>query len=110
MTSSLSRRRFLQRSALAAGAAAGAGSLLELGRTGGAEAASARDANTLTIMYNKGEFSDLQVKAFESAHSGVTVKRLEYDPVALSAMLSAGRSPDVLTTGSPLLHVYLFLY
>lgn len=107
MTSSLSRRRFIQRSALAAGAAAGAGSLLELGRTGSAEAASARNANTLTIMYNKGEFSDLQVKAFESAHSGVTVKRLEYDPVALSAMLSAGRSPDVVRTTGLTIPTYI---
>ena len=49
-------------------------------------------------MFPQSDFPDAQVKAFESAHPGVTVKRLAFDPVALSAMLSAGSAPDVVET------------
>src|SRR5947209_19249797 len=82
-TTALSRRRLLARTALAAGAAAGAGTLLHSGPTSRAEAALDRTATTLTVMYNVAEISRQEIQLFEKQNPGITVKQLEFDPVRL---------------------------
>ncbi len=101
-TPSLNRRGFLTKSALAAGAAAGAGSLLHPGDGERAEAANSRDITNLTVMYGVGEISKPEIKEFERLNPSIKVKQLEYNAVRLAAMTAAGAPPDfVRTQGAP---------
>ncbi len=96
MTAQLSRRRFLATSAIATGAAIGAGTLLDSGLTPRVQAAQDRSAITLTAMYNPNELTNQQIKTFEQQHPGITVNRILPNPVRLSAMLAAGQPPDFI--------------
>jgi multiple sugar transport system substrate-binding protein len=100
----ISRRRFLARSALTAGAVAGAGSLLNPDATPRAAAAPARDTTSLSIMYLSGELSVRELREFERLHPGVKIQFHEYNPVRLAAMTAAGTPPDfVRAQGAPAL-------
>lgn len=54
---------------------------------------------TLTLMQNKGEFSDEELKQFTDANPGITVERLDQDNTRLKAMLAAGSPPDMIRSG-----------
>jgi len=102
MASSLSRRHFLEKSALAAGAVAGAGALLNPSSFSRAEAASDRATTTLNVMYNAAELTAKDIKTFEQQHPGVKINLITYDPIRLSTMFSSGNPPDFIrTTGAP---------
>ena len=90
----LSRGRFLATSALTAGAAAAAGTLLPVFDGGRAEAAAPRATTTLTVMFNSGELLPAQVAEFERLHPDIKVVQLTDDNTRLSAMLAAGQPPD----------------
>ncbi len=99
-TTSVSRGRFLTNSAIAAGAAVGAGSLLRSAPA--AEAAVSRDVTTLTVMYGVGELNKQEIHLFEQQNPSIKIKQLEYDPVRLRAMMSSGQPPDFIRTqGAP---------
>lgn len=102
MASSLSRRRFLEKSALAAGAVAGAGALLRPDSFSRVEAAGDRATTTLNVMYVSSELTAKDIKTFEKAHPGVKINLITYDPVRLSTMFSSGNPPDFIrTVGAP---------
>jgi multiple sugar transport system substrate-binding protein len=95
-TAPISRRRFLAKTALAAGAAAGTGSLLQFTAPSRAEAAQARDVTTLVVMYAGGEISNQEVKLFEKQHPDIKIRMITADPLRLNAMLAAGQAPDMV--------------
>jgi len=93
---SLNRRQFLARSAAVAGAAAGAGLLGRSVAAGTAEAASAHDTTTITIMSETSEITPAYIAAFEKLHPNIKVNFLADDPTRLSAMFAAGSPPDIV--------------
>jgi len=95
-TKPVSRRRFLAKTALTAGAAAGAGSLLQSGTALRAEAAHDKDVTTLTVMYAGGEISNQEVKLFESQNPGIKIRMIAKNDLRLNAMLAAGQAPDMV--------------
>ena len=102
MAMPISRRRFLAQSALTAGAAVGAGTLLDPDAALRTEAAHDRSVTTLTVMYYSGELSKQEIQEFERQNPAIKVKLVEYDPLRLSAMMSAQQPPDfVRTQGAP---------
>jgi multiple sugar transport system substrate-binding protein len=102
MPTPISRRRFLAQSALAAGAAVGAGALLDPSVALHTEAARDRSVTTLTVMYNSNELSKQQIQLFEQQNLGIKIRFLETDPLRLSSMMAAGQPPDfVRIVGSP---------
>ncbi len=102
MTSSLSRRRFLQKSALAASAVAGAGTVLGSASLTRAEAAVNRATTTLNVMYSTAEIPAKDIATFEQQNPGVKINLIAYDPIRLSTMFASGNPPDFIRTqGAP---------
>jgi multiple sugar transport system substrate-binding protein len=53
----------------------------------------------LALMYNQGEFSDAEIKAFTDANPNIQVERVPWaDDAAFKALLAAGNLPDVFRT------------
>jgi multiple sugar transport system substrate-binding protein len=96
--SRISRRKFLQGAAGAAGSVA-VGSLF------GPEVAAAlprrRLAPTKVVLMGK-ELTDDDVKAFESTHANITIELLQPDAAKFQAMMAAGQPPDIWRTQAPL--------
>jgi multiple sugar transport system substrate-binding protein len=96
--SRISRRRFLQGAAGAAGTVA-AGSLFGPGH---ARALPRRRlAPTKVVLMGK-ELSADDVTAFESAHPNISVELLQPDAAKFQAMMAAGQPPDIWRTQAPL--------
>lgn len=56
---------------------------------------------TLTLMYDKIEFPDDQLKLFTDANPNIKVQRIEPDDTRFKAMVAAGNPPDVFLTSGP---------
>jgi multiple sugar transport system substrate-binding protein len=96
--SRISRRRFLQGAAGAAGTVA-AGSLFGPGQ---ARALPRRRlAPTKVVLMGK-ELSADDVTAFESAHPNISIELLQPDAAKFQAMMAAGQPPDIWRTQAPL--------
>jgi multiple sugar transport system substrate-binding protein len=96
--SRISRRRFLQGAAGAAGTVA-AGSLFGPGH---ARALPRRRlAPTKVVLMGK-ELSADDVKAFESLHPNISIELLVPDAAKFQAMMAAGQPPDIWRTQAPL--------
>jgi multiple sugar transport system substrate-binding protein len=95
MLSRMTRRRFLTRSALAAGTVAGAGTFLDACNTSSSTTSSSGGGKTtLTVMYNNNELTPAYITEFEKLNPDLTIKFIEYDATRLNAMLAAGTPPD----------------
>src|ERR671937_2731590 len=96
--SRISRRRFLQGAAGAAGSVA-VGSLFA------PEVAAAlprrRLAPAKVVLMGK-ELTEDDVKAFESTHANITIELLQPDAAKFQAMMAAGQPPDIWRTQAPL--------
>jgi multiple sugar transport system substrate-binding protein len=96
--SRISRRRFLQGAAGAAGTVA-AGSLFGPGH---ARALPRRRlAPTKVVLMGK-ELSDGDVKVFEELHPNISIELLQPDAAKFQAMMAAGQPPDIWRTQAPL--------
>lgn len=96
MDKTISRRRFLKNSALAAGTAVAAGSLLSTVDPSRTKAAADPAKSTVTVMYASGEFLPAYVKEFEVLNPDLTINFIEFSTTRLSAMLANGTPPDLI--------------
>jgi multiple sugar transport system substrate-binding protein len=87
----LNRRRFIGNSAFTLGTIAGAGTLLGACN---ANASSASDKTTLTVMYASNELTKAYISEFEKLNSDIAIKFIEFDQTRLNAMLVANTPPD----------------
>jgi multiple sugar transport system substrate-binding protein len=95
---SMSRRRFLNNSAIAAGSVVGAGALLEACNTSGnpSTTSNGKSIVTLTVMYASNEFTKAYVTEFEKLNPDIKINFVENDTTRLNAMLAAGTPPDFI--------------
>lgn len=95
---SMSRRRFLSNSALAAGSVVGAGALLEACNTSNTPTTTSngKSVTTLTVMYASNEFTPAYVKEFEKLNPDIKINFVENDTTRLNAMFAAGTPPDFI--------------
>jgi len=94
---SLSRRRFLTNSAIAAGSVVGAGALLEACNTSTTSTTvNGKSVTTLTVMYASGEFTKAYISEFEKLNPDIKINFVENDATRLNAMLAAGTPPDFI--------------
>lgn len=91
---SISRRRFLTNSAIAAGSIVGAGALLEACNTSNSTTVNGKSVTTITVMYASGEFTPAYVKEFEKLNPDIHINFVEYDATRLNAMFASGSPPD----------------
>jgi multiple sugar transport system substrate-binding protein len=96
--SRISRRRFLQGAAGAAGTVA-AGSLFGPGH---ARALPRRRLAPTKVVVMGKELSDGDVKVFEEAHPNISIELLQPDAAKFQAMMAAGQPPDIWRTQAPL--------
>lgn len=95
-----SRRRFLMSSAMAAGAALGAGSFLDACNTSTTSSGGGA-ATTVTVMYNTGEFTPAYITNFHKLNPDIKINFLTFDATRLNAMFAAGQPPDFIrSTGA----------
>jgi multiple sugar transport system substrate-binding protein len=94
----ISRRRFLQGAAGAAGTVA-AGSLFGPGH---ARALPRRRLAPTKVVVMGKELSDGDVKVFEEAHPNISIELLQPDAAKFQAMMAAGQPPDIWRTQAPL--------
>jgi multiple sugar transport system substrate-binding protein len=101
----LNRRQFLK-----ASMAAAAGAALAATPIGSAAASTsypvkrsklARRQTEVTVMMGASELSDSEIEQFHAANPGITISRIDYDPVRFFAMLAAGEAPDLFRTDAP---------
>ncbi len=92
----MSRGRFLTNSALAAGAAVGAGSVFSKLDLEAAKAARDDAGSTVTVMYQSGEFTAAYQKQFQQLNPDLKLNFIEFSQTRLSAMLANGTPPDVI--------------
>jgi len=55
----------------------------------------------VTVMWNSGEFSKEDIKAFEAQHPNIKIKFIEDNPTKFAAMLAAGNPPDIFRVQAP---------
>lgn len=93
---SMSRRRFLSNSAVAAGSVAGAGALLAACNTSNTPTTTSTGKSivTLTVMENSSDFTKAYVSEFEKLNPDIRLSLVDYDTTRLNAMLAAGTPPD----------------
>jgi multiple sugar transport system substrate-binding protein len=87
--SNMSRRRFLETSALTFGSVLGAGALLDACST-----SSSGGKTTVTVMYASAEFGTAYVNEFEKLNPDLKINFIEFDQTRLDAMLAANTPPD----------------
>lgn len=92
---SLTRRSFLEKSALATGLLTGGSSLLAACNANSGSTGGSTQKQKLVVMYSESETPHALFADFEKQNNA-TVELITYDATRLSAMLSAGTPPDVL--------------
>lgn len=93
----LTRGQFIRTAgSVAAGIAAGS----VLAACEGKASKASRPAE-VTVMWNSGEFSKEDIKAFEAQHPNIKIKFIEDNPTKFAAMLAAGNPPDIFRVQAP---------
>jgi ABC-type glycerol-3-phosphate transport system substrate-binding protein len=93
LTSRLSRRGLMRGAALGATAAVGGTALSACAPSAGGGSNGGK--TTVTVMSQEGEFSNELIERAQEA-LGFTVKRIDYDPTKLTAMLASNTAPDLV--------------
>src|SRR5262245_4895008 len=94
----ISRRKFLQRAAGAAGTLA-AGSLAGPGL---ASAIPRRRLSPTNIVLMGKALTQQDVDPFQTEHPNITIELVNVDPAKFQAMMAAGQPPDIWRTQAPL--------
>lgn len=93
--SNMSRRRFLETSALTVGSAVGASALLDGCNTSNSTSTSGGGSKTtVTVMYASNEFLPAYIKEFENLNPDLKISFIEFDQTRLDAMMAANTPPD----------------
>jgi multiple sugar transport system substrate-binding protein len=90
----MSRRRFLETSAVTVGSAMGAGLLLDACNTSTSSTPTGSSKTTVTVMYASNEFTKAYVSEFEKLNPDLTISFIEFDQTRLDAMMAANTPPD----------------
>ncbi|MEU4393834.1 sugar ABC transporter substrate-binding protein [Kribbella sp. NPDC023855] len=97
MNSEITRRRFLARSALAAGGVATVMSGCDAGTSGSSPGGgTGGETVTLTVMYNNNELTKEHIAGFEKDNPGIRIEFIQTDSTRLNAMLASGNPPDLV--------------